>query len=42
MGHVLLETDVRTPDLGGRATTEEVSDALADAFATVTAEAVLR
>ena len=42
MGHVLLETDVRTPDLGGRATTEEVSDALADAFATVTAEAVLQ
>ena len=32
MEHVLTETDVRTPDIGGTATTDEVSDALVSAF----------
>lgn len=36
MEHVLTETDIRTPDLGGSATTEAMSDALIAAFETVT------
>ncbi len=32
MGHVLEKTEVRTPDLGGSASTEEVSEALINAF----------
>jgi len=36
MGHVLKETDIRTPDLGGSATTGEVSDALVSAFDSIT------
>ncbi|MHA7154268.1 tartrate dehydrogenase [Arthrobacter sp. TMN-50] len=35
MGQVLEETDIRTPDLGGSATTEEVSEALAKALQTL-------
>jgi tartrate dehydrogenase/decarboxylase/D-malate dehydrogenase len=30
--HVLAETDVRTPDLGGKSTTQEVADAVVAAF----------
>jgi tartrate dehydrogenase/decarboxylase/D-malate dehydrogenase len=33
--HVLSTTDVRTPDIGGTATTDEVADALYSAFETV-------
>lgn len=36
MEHVLTETDVRTPDLGGTASTDEVADALVSAFESVT------
>jgi tartrate dehydrogenase/decarboxylase/D-malate dehydrogenase len=32
VGHVLAETDVRTPDLGGAATTAEVAEELLSAF----------
>jgi len=41
MGHVLKETDIRTPDLGGSATTGEVSDALVSAFDSITEAGVL-
>jgi tartrate dehydrogenase/decarboxylase/D-malate dehydrogenase len=40
MEHVLTETDVRTPDLGGTATTDEVSDALVSAFESLTSTGV--
>ena len=33
--HVLAETDVRTPDLGGKSTTREVADAVLEAFRTL-------
>ncbi len=36
MEHVLTETDIRTPDIGGTATTDEVADALVAAFQALT------